>query len=790
MSIKTWEKYQPNAQVPSAQYPYGALKKETTLGAGDGTPLDVDWGNDFEAFKQTGFDRSGLVPSGTTDTVINSETFNAMQDATTRILWERSASESGYNLVVGSFEEGGTVTSENDVLWYKKENKVYSYVGTFPHSVLVNSIPSNEPGQWADKTNEQLRNQLGSNGGAGLVGGVAKPSAYSNFAGGADPSTPDNLSALNVIFSQNEEVRLSEGNFNTSSGITSSGAGSLSLHGVPGATNIVATSNGDLLTVSGKSSVAISDVTLDVSLPGVAGDDHAAVFVDQGNTTLRGLSVKGLRDVGSGIIFYSLSNTQYTGVRVESSNVEGQRLDSTNTNGVLLSSAKLCDILSPHVSGIVSFGVELKNNSQWNITTSGKAYNSLAGLYYGSDTVGLYPSANLGVGFIAADCDYGYQAGFGDNNLLVGLLADMRSSIPIIPEGIRVDGEEGSVFASHIIGDGYGVRYQAGAYNNYTQLSYHPDTVSVKHVVLSLGAQRNVTEIVHPGLDLKTVTNNILDNTAQPLSGQNSNPVFCHAVGEYLGVMSDGWRWVHAYSGATRASSHKWRYEGAGDSLISVSTDGVGQAGLNVNNPTGNRNLTWNESGAYWQIDGGSYGMRFYSSTLRPNSDNLMDFGSASFRGRTAYFGTGAINTSDATEKTKPVEITNDILDIADSIEIVLYQWLSSIQQKGEDIARWHFGVIAQQIRDAFASKGIDGCRYGLLCYDEWEDQFEDIYDEVVGEDGTVSVICTGRKLVLSAGSRWGVRPDQCLWLCLAATKRRMQRIESRLSMLEQNLIK
>lgn len=126
MSVKAWEKYQPNASSPSPQYPYGSLRQETALGVGDGTPLDVEWGNDFEAFKQTAFSRSGLVPSGNTDTVTNSEMFNAMQDSTTRSLWKRSAAESGYNLVAGSFEEGGTLVNANDVLWSKKLNKIFT----------------------------------------------------------------------------------------------------------------------------------------------------------------------------------------------------------------------------------------------------------------------------------------------------------------------------------------------------------------------------------------------------------------------------------------------------------------------------------------------------------------------------------------------------------------------------------------------------------------------------------------------------------------------------------------
>lgn len=155
MSVKAWEKYQPNASSPSPQYPYGSLRQETALGVGDGTPLDVEWGNDFEAFKQTAFSRSGLVPSGNTDTVTNSEMFNAMQDSTTRSLWERSAAaESGYNLVAGSFEEGGTLVNANDVLWSKKLNKIFSgSAGT----VAAGTNPTS--GGFVDRSGELLRNK-------------------------------------------------------------------------------------------------------------------------------------------------------------------------------------------------------------------------------------------------------------------------------------------------------------------------------------------------------------------------------------------------------------------------------------------------------------------------------------------------------------------------------------------------------------------------------------------------------------------------------------------------------
>ncbi|MBW9420150.1 tail fiber domain-containing protein, partial [Enterobacter roggenkampii] len=59
-------------------------------------------------------------------------------------------------------------------------------------------------------------------------------------------------------------------------------------------------------------------------------------------------------------------------------------------------------------------------------------------------------------------------------------------------------------------------------------------------------------------------------------------------------------------------------------------------------------------------------------------------------------------------------------------VSIIAFRWLASLEQKGEG-ARWHFGVIAQQVRDAFAAHGMDGTRFGLLCYDEWGDEYEKV---------------------------------------------------------------
>lgn len=74
------------------------------------------------------------------------------------------AAEAGYNLVAGSFEEGGTLTNTNDVLWYQSNGRYYSWKGSLPKVVPAGSTPATSggisSGAWVDRTNLTLRNEI------------------------------------------------------------------------------------------------------------------------------------------------------------------------------------------------------------------------------------------------------------------------------------------------------------------------------------------------------------------------------------------------------------------------------------------------------------------------------------------------------------------------------------------------------------------------------------------------------------------------------------------------------
>lgn len=210
------------------------------------------------------------------------------------------------------------------------------------------------------------------------------------------------------------------------------------------------------------------------------------------------------------------------------------------------------------------------------------------------------------------------------------------------------------------------------------------------------------------------------------------------------------------------------------------------------------------------------------AGNIKPSSDNVFSCGIASRRWSVIYAGTGTINTSDERQKRDIQPIRDDLLDAWANVNWVAYRFNEAYERKGED-ARWHFGAIAQQVKDAIDAKlGEDAAlRLGLVCYDEWDEQPEEtvpvfatrakpsrrpvlkerfipngdgsfsreVYDTGEVEDyteqeeydtGEVEIVRPYR----AAGNRWGLRYTECFALEAAYQRRRMDRIEAALTSL------
>lgn len=164
------------------------------------------------------------------------------------------------------------------------------------------------------------------------------------------------------------------------------------------------------------------------------------------------------------------------------------------------------------------------------------------------------------------------------------------------------------------------------------------------------------------------------------------------------------------------------------------------------------------------------------AGNLRGGGDNVQALGAASYRWSVVYAGTGAINTSDQREKTEIAAIPDDWLDAWGDVAWSRFKFAAVVADKGES-ARWHVGLVAQAVRDAFAARGLDAAAIGLLCYDQWP--AEPAVDEQRDEAG---VIIVAARAARPAGDRWGLRYDECFAIEAAYQRRRLDRIEAKLA--------
>ena len=49
------------------------------------------------------------------------------------------------------------------------------------------------------------------------------------------------------------------------------------------------------------------------------------------------------------------------------------------------------------------------------------------------------------------------------------------------------------------------------------------------------------------------------------------------------------------------------------------------------------------------------------------------------------------------------------------------FKFKSAVTDKGSD-ARIHFGIVAQDLKDAFIAEGLDASDYAMWCSDTWTD--------------------------------------------------------------------
>jgi hypothetical protein len=161
-------------------------------------------------------------------------------------------------------------------------------------------------------------------------------------------------------------------------------------------------------------------------------------------------------------------------------------------------------------------------------------------------------------------------------------------------------------------------------------------------------------------------------------------------------------------------------------------------------------------------------------SNVRPTVANADTVGTSAFPFSGGFTQTAYTVTSDEEEKTRPSDLSDSILDAWAEVEFCQYQYIDRVIVKGDDGARWHFGVVAQRAEEAFARHGLDVSQFGFFCKNTEEE-----VQEERDENGVVT------QQYHPAFTKRGIRYEEALILEAALQRRNYVAINGRLEKLE-----
>lgn len=159
--------------------------------------------------------------------------------------------------------------------------------------------------------------------------------------------------------------------------------------------------------------------------------------------------------------------------------------------------------------------------------------------------------------------------------------------------------------------------------------------------------------------------------------------------------------------------------------------------------------------------------VRFAKNIVYPATTNVVTLGNSSHLYKEIFCANATINTSDERQKQEIKDIDERVLTAWGKVKFKQFLFNNAVKLKGKENARIHIGLIAQQVKEAFESEGLDAFKYGLLCYDEWDDEYED------------------NQLITKAGNAYGIRYGEALALECAYQRWITEKLTKRVEVLE-----
>lgn len=178
------------------------------------------------------------------------------------------------------------------------------------------------------------------------------------------------------------------------------------------------------------------------------------------------------------------------------------------------------------------------------------------------------------------------------------------------------------------------------------------------------------------------------------------------------------------------------------------------------------------------------------NNNIAPSAANTRTVGTALSPFAGGFTQTAFTVTSNETEKTRTELLSDEILDAWSEVNFCQFQYIDRVMIKGDDGARWHFGIVAQRAKESFERHGLNPGDYAFFCFDEWEheDAVVRIIPAVYSKDGTMESdeqIVVEKEEVL-AGQNYGIRYEEALVMEATLQRRNYSKLEERVRKLEE----
>ncbi|MBW9463249.1 hypothetical protein FHC49_18160 [Kluyvera sp. EC_51] len=415
---------------------------------------------------------------------------------------------------------------------------------------------------------------------------------------------------------------------------------------------------------------------------------------------------------------------------------------------------------------VVGVGRNTFNGTVLATNSTAAGYRAAASAYavdgltaYGADAFrsAIFVNTSEAIGYLAAT---NWQE--GQRNLVAG----NQSAVKVVRGNSSI--HLGAFAGSNFTDSNFNIFLGVGAGNNISTTTLTPSyCLAIGHDISGVAGSLIAGKMDTRRLGVNTVPDNLM-GTFHIRTSDFGPATPAHFNGDDLIVEMSGNAGMTIRSGA-----------GNFGSILFANPAVQNRAGIIYNHATDTMNF---------RVSGAD---KFYidSAALYPATDNTLSIGKPSNRASVVYAGTGAINTSDGRLKDKVVSINAAEKRVAITLKSLIrrYRYKDAIETKGGD-ARLHFGVIAQEVKAAFESEGLVAEQYGILCYDEWDDQYETIPAETISHPAEYSTLVdgNGNPLVLReaweevvkpeetiqtlvAGNRYGIRYEELLCFIIAA---------------------